>query len=143
MVCGSKYFGMKSSPDQPIKHLVPVYHMDTSVLVSLDLDYNYGKAPDDVLVIDISLKRQEYKPPWGIQLQMKWDGGYWLTIEQEQTDIWLEKINSTFTIDQISEMVRLLTDPSPESLRSLIWIPQRLRYRIDNELKHKTDDSRF
>lgn len=137
---------MNNSSDHPIQHLVPVYHMDTALLVCLDVDYNYSKTPNDALVIDVSINRQSYRPPWGIQMVMKWDGGYWLTVEQDKRDYWLERIQNTYTEDQIAEMVRLLQDPSEESLRSLIWIPQRLRYRIDVDnvnLKHKIDDSRF
>lgn len=137
---------MTNRSDQPDQHLVPVYQMDTALLVCLDVDYDYGKAPNDCLVIDLSLDRQKYRPPLSIQMVMKWDGGYWLTVEQDKRDYWLERIENTYTTDQIAEMVRLLNDPSEESLRSLIWIPQRLRYRIDADdihLKHKTDDSRF
>jgi hypothetical protein len=107
-----------------INELIPLYYIESKVLIGLKEDYAQGKV-DDGLVLELDLNEKRIVDnPWSGQKKLKF--GYYYAVEENEKQELLRKIQASFDELVLREMVDLLLNPSLESVKSLVWLPERL-----------------
>jgi hypothetical protein len=86
-----------------INELIPLYQIESKVLIGLKEDYAQGKVDDGlVLELDLSEKRIVDNPLSG---QRKLKFGYYYPVEQDEKQELLKKIEESFDELVLREMV--------------------------------------
>ena len=82
----------------------------------------------------IDLKRKEIigQPTSGQRIVKH---GYWSAIEEEERQQVLEQVYKSFGVLRVNEIIDLLVNPPIESIRSLLWKPERLRGEATNNFE--------
>jgi len=103
----------------------PVYRFESLILLGLDIDYVENKVLDG-LVVELNLERKSLRHgPWSLQKKLKF--GFYYPVEKSEEAELTELIYSVIPVDDINEFIELLLHPEDESVKSLIWLPERLR----------------
>jgi hypothetical protein len=105
--------------------IFPIYRFGSLVLIELDIDYSSNKVKDG-LVIELNLKDKTLvSPPWSGQKKLKF--GFYDAVKESERSELIKEIHSVFGEEKISAFIEMLLHPSDESIKSLIWIPDRLK----------------
>lgn len=110
-----------------IEKLIPLYKHGSRILVGLKEDYLEDKVKDGLCIEIDMVTKKIWNNPWSGQKLMKHIGGYVVPIQKSERDKFIKIIENELDYKTISEIVDLLQYPPAESVRSLIWKPERLR----------------
>ena len=124
---------MNIKKEKLIEDLIPIYKFGSEFLVTLKVDIPMdGKLIEDSLILKINTNGSFLEKPWSGQKIMKFNGGYYESIPIEQRKKTQKEIFSKYSIVQLQQIKQLLIDPPEESIKSLIYIPNRLSHKIYN-----------
>ncbi|TSA37660.1 MAG: hypothetical protein D4R64_05560 [Porphyromonadaceae bacterium] len=118
-------WNIKQFNPQPDIHLIPIYHEFDDVLLIHELDFTEGQMLEDGLCINISLRTHQRTPIIRGQNFLRF--GNYVPILLEERQEWTRRIEESISPNIIREIERLLEFPTSDLMRSLSFVPPRLR----------------
>jgi hypothetical protein len=109
-----------------ISQLVPYYCIDNTVLLGLVVDNFDNQNVIDTLALRANTITRDIGEPFSIQKHLKFVG-YYEEIAKADREQWLLKLQQGLTQDDLEWIVNALTNPTQESVESLLAVPERLQ----------------
>jgi hypothetical protein len=110
-------------------HLIPVYGEGDTLLVIHELDFQEEEMVEDGLIVAISLKHKEYKPAVSGQRYLKFCPCE--PIPFDERPYWIHRMESQVPTSVLREIEEALLYPSVKAVKTLCWVPERLKPCID------------
>ena len=108
--------------------IIPLYRRHNDILIGLAEDY--PEVVDDGLVVMINLENKKIiGQPYSGQRIVK--HGYWDVIEKDERHQVMKLLDESLEASVVNEIIDLLLNPLMESIQSLLWKPERLRDKWD------------
>ena len=121
-------------------NILPLYTCGSLILVGLETDF-ITLPVQDSLVVELDLKNHDILQPWSCQKKLKF-GGFYETVPESERKNLIDKIIESFGNRIINELIDMLLYPQKESIKTLVWLPERLK-KLTNSEVYRTSKNRF